>query len=350
MAEDGSVTAIREIGEFGLIERMKSALGRGKSEDVIVGIDDDAAVYRIDDERVHVVTTDALAEGVHFDRLMMPMPYLGSKAIAVNVSDVLAMNAVPRYATVSLGIPKNLSVEDVEALYNGMRIACDVYDLEVIGGDTTASHGLTLSVTVIGEAPIDRIVFRRGAKPGDLLCVTGEVGASYAGLKVLVDQRRQLQEKGEDFAPNVEPFQHVIQRHLVPKARLDIVRSWAELDVKPNALIDISDGVASEIHHICHNSGVGADVFVAAVPVSLETRSVADEFGEDVDTYALFGGEDYELLFTAPRDVTEMMEEKSFSVIGQITAETEVTAMLANGESYPLKMGGFQHFEDDAGE
>ena len=348
MSEDGKSTAIREVGEFGLIARMAMALGRTKSDDVIIGIGDDAAVYRIGDERVHVVTTDTLTEGVHFDRLMMPMPYLGSKCIAVNVSDIVAMNAVPRYATVSLGIPKNLSVEDVEALYRGIRMACDAYDLEVIGGDTTSAHGLTLSITVIGEAEIDRIVFRRGAQPGDLLCVTGEVGASYAGLKVLLEQRRELQEKGEDFAPNIEPFQHVIQRHLVPRPRLDVVRAWSESDLKPNALIDISDGVASEIHHICSSSGVGAEVFVASIPLSLETRSVAEEFGEDVDTYGLFGGEDYELLFTAPREVTELMDETTFSVIGRVTAEKEITAMLANGESFPLEMGGYQHFDDES--
>ena len=347
MSEDGRITAIREVGEFGLIARMKSALGGTKSDDVIVGIDDDAAVYRIGGGRVHVVTTDTLTEGVHFDRLMMPMPYLGSKCIAVNVSDIAAMNAVPRYATIALGIPDNLSVEDVEALYRGIRMACDAYDLDVIGGDTTAAHGLTLSVTVIGEAEIDRIVFRRGAQPGDLLCLTGEVGASYAGLKVLLEQRRELQEKGEDYSPNIEPFHHVIQRHLVPKPRLDVIRAWAELDVKPNALIDISDGVASEVHHLCNNSGVGAEVFVAAIPVGFETRNVADDFEEDVDTYALFGGEDYELLFTAPSEMTELMDETTFSVIGRITAEPGVTAMLANGESFPLEMGGFQHFEGD---
>ncbi len=344
MSQAGRMTAIRDVGEFGLIARMVSALGTSKSEDVIVAIGDDAAVYRIDDDRAHVVTTDALTEGVHFDRMMMPMSYLGSKAIAVNVSDVVAMNAIPRHATVALGVPEDLSVEDVESLYRGMRMACAAYGLDVIGGDTTASHGLTLSLTLIGEAPIDRLVFRHGAQPGDLLCLTGEVGASYAGLKVLLDQRRQLKEKGEEYTPDIEPFQHVIQRHLVPKARLDVVRRWAELGVKPNALIDVSDGVASEVNHISSSSGVGAEVFVAAIPVGLETRRVADEFGEDVDTYALFGGEDYELLFAAPREVTEAMDEDSFRVIGRITAGEEVVAKMANGESFPLGMGGFQHF------
>lgn len=338
------MTAIRDIGEFGLIARMKTALGTSKSKDLIIGIGDDAAAYRIDDERAHVVTTDVLTEGVHFDRMMMPMSYLGSKAIAVNVSDIVAMNAEPRHATVSLGVPDNLSVEDVESLYRGMRMACDAYDLDVIGGDTTASHGLTLSITIIGEAPINRLTFRRGAQPGDLLCISGEVGASYAGLKVLLDQRRELKEKGEAYTPNIEPFQHVIQRHLVPKARLDLIQRWAELGVRPNALIDISDGVASEVNHICSSSGVGAEVFVASLPIGLETRRVADEFGEDVDTYALFGGEDYELLFAAPNDVTDMMDEDSFRVIGRITADEEVVARTAEGESFPLGMGGFQHF------
>lgn len=344
MSENGRATAIKDVGEFGLISRMKAALGRSKNDDVFVGIDDDAAVYRIDDDRVHIMTTDALIEGIHFDRMTMPMPYLGTKSIAVNVSDIVAMNGAPRYATVALGIPDNLTVEDVEALYRGMRAACDTYGLEIIGGDTTASHGLTISVTVIGEARTEDVVTRRGAQPGDLLCVTGEVGASYAGLKVLLEQRRQLQEQGEDFKPDLGKFQYVIGRHLVPKARLDLVRDWAERRVRPTALIDISDGVSSEVNHICANSGVGAEVHVAAIPIGLDTRRVADEYGDDVDTYALFGGEDYELIFTAPRDVTDQMDEESFNVIGRITADTDVVAKTADGTTVPLGMGGYRHF------
>lgn len=344
MSENGRATAIKDVGEFGLIARMKAALGGRKSDEIFVGIDDDAAVYRVDDHRVHIVTTDALIEGVHFDRMTMPMPYLGTKSIAVNVSDIVAMNGVPRYATVVLGIPDNLTVEDVEALYKGMRTACETYGLEVVGGDTTASHGLSIAVTVIGEARAEDVVTRRGAQPGDLLCVTGEVGASYAGLKVLLEQRRQLQEQGESFAPDLGKFHHVIGRHLVPKARLDLVRDWAERRVRPTALIDVSDGVSSEVNHICAQSGVGAEVHVAAIPIGLDTRRVADEFGDDVDTYALFGGEDYELVFTAPSEVIKQMDEESFNVIGRITADTEVVAKIADGTTLPLGMGGFQHF------
>lgn len=350
MPEKGRNTAIKDVGEFGLIARMVTALGAGHGDDVMVGIGDDAAVYRIDDERVHIVTTDALLEGIHFDRMMMPMPYLGSKCIAVNVSDIVAMNGVPRYATVVLGIPDNMTVEDVEALYAGIRTACETYGLEVVGGDTTASHGLSISVTVIGEARAEDIVTRSGAKPGDLLCVTGEVGASFAGLKVLLEQRRQLQEQGEDFTPDLESFRHVIRRHLVPKARLDLVRDWSERRTRPTALIDISDGVASEVNHICSSSGIGAEVHVAAIPIGLETRHVADEYDADVDTFALFGGEDYELIFTAPREVTEQMDEESFSVIGRITAESDVLAKLADGTTIPLGMGGYQHFGGGSGE
>ena len=344
MLENGNPTPIKEVGEFGLIARMASVLGSGKGDDVLIGIGDDAAVYRIDDERVHLVTTDALVEGVHFDRMTMPMPYLGTKSISVNVSDIVAMNGVPRFATVVLGVPDNMTVEDVEALYSGMRSACETYDVRIIGGDTIASHGLTISVTVIGEARAEDIVTRSGAKPGDLLCVSGEVGASYAGLKVLLEQRRQLQEQGEEYSPNVGAFQHVIRRHLVPKARLDLVRDWSERRVRPTALIDVSDGVASEVNHICSSSGVGAEVHVAAIPIGLDTRRVADEFGDDVDTYALFGGEDYELIFTAPREITEQMDDESFNVIGRITADTDVVAKMADGETFPLGMGGFQHF------
>ncbi|MEX0600560.1 MAG: thiamine-phosphate kinase [Rhodothermales bacterium] len=349
MATDSDFTPIREVGEFGLIDRMKTILGKPTNDDVLAGISDDAAVYRIDDDHVHVMTTDVLIEGVHFDRLINPMEYLGMKSIAVNVSDVVAMNAEPRYATVGLGLPETVSVEQVESFYQGMRKACERYGVTVVGGDTSAAHQLTISVTVVGEARTRDVVYRRGAAPGDLLCVTGDLGGAFAGLKILLRQRQELQERGDDFAPNVEEYQYVIQRHLVPTARLDVVRAWREAGVKPHALIDLSDGLGSDIHHVCTQSGCGAELHVAAVPVALETRRVADEFEEDVDTFALFGGEDYELLFAAARDDLEKIEDESYSVIGRFTAESDVTVKMPDGTTFPLGKGGYDHFRDESG-
>ena len=344
MADD-TFTPIREIGEFGLIERMSAILGKPTNDDVLAGISDDAAVYRIDEDRVHVVTTDMLIEGVHFDRLINPMAYLGVKSIAVNVSDVVAMNAVPRFATVSVGLPETVSIEQGEGLYQGMRQACERYGVTIVGGDTSAAHQLTISATVIGEARGRDVVYRRGAAPGDLLCVTGDLGAAFAGLKVLLAQRKELQERREEFAPDLEDYQYVIQRQLVPRARLDVVEDWAERGIKPHALIDLSDGLGSDLHHVCRQSGCGAEVHVAAVPVALETRQIADEFEEDVDTFALFGGEDYELLFAASKEDVEKMDEESFTVIGRFTAEQDISITMPDGTTFPLGKGGYDHFK-----
>src|SRR5690606_21445226 len=331
MSSGSEFTPISTIGEFGLIDRLRGILGEPGDDDLVAGISDDAAVYRIGEGRVHIVTSDMLVEGVHFDRLTMPMEYLGTKSIAVNVSDVVAMNGMPRFASVGLGLPETVSIEQVEALYRGMRKACDAYGVALIGGDTSAAHELTIAVTVIGEASEDAVVYRSGAVPGDILCVTGDLGASYAGLRVLLDQRRALQEEGESYSPNVEDYQYVIQRHLLPTARLDIIRDWRKRGVQPHALIDLSDGLASDIQHICTQSGFGAQIHVAALPVAIETRQVADGLAQDVDTFALVGGEDYELLFAAPPEDIERMDDTSFRVIGRITPEAEVVVVMPDG-------------------
>lgn len=341
-------TPISELGEFALIDRLHEVLGETEDEDVLAGISDDAAVYRVSEGRVNIVTTDALIEGVHFDRTFMPMEYLGFKAMSVNVSDVLAMNALPRYATVALGLPSNMFVEDVEALYRGMAKAAQAYGLTVVGGDTTAARFLTIAVTVIGEAAEEEVVYRSGAQPGDVLCVTGDLGAAYAGLKVLLEQRRAMQEEADTYQPNLSDVQYVIQRQLAPLAQIHIVRDWAERGLRPNALIDISDGVASEVHHLCQQSQCGALLYGAALPVAFETRDVADQFAEDVDTYALFGGEDYELLFAMPKDALDRLDPESFVAIGEVTqAEEGVRLQTPEGETIPLQATGFQHFGGD---
>jgi thiamine-monophosphate kinase len=341
-------TSISDIGEFGLIDRLSDIIGTPDDDDLLAGISDDAAVYRVSEGRVHVVTTDALIEAVHFDRTFMPMEYLGFKAMSVNVSDVVAMNAMPRYATVALGLPNNVSVEMIEAIYRGLQKASEAYHCTIVGGDTTAARFLTLTVTVIGEAKEEEIVYRSGAQPGDALCVTGDLGAAYAGLKVMIDQRRAMQEERDEFRPNLEPFQYVIQRQLAPLAQFQVVRDWAARDVRPTAMIDVSDGLASEVHHLSKMSGCGALIHAAALPIALETRSVADQFAEDVDTYALFGGEDYELLFTLPEADLDKLDPESFVVIGQMTQPgDEVEVQTPDGDVIPLAFGGFQHFGEN---
>ena len=344
-------TDISNIGEFGLIAVMRDTLGEPSDDDLVSGIGDDAAVYRVGDGEVHVLTTDTLTEGIHFDRAFMPMEHLGFKAMSVNVSDIAAMNAEPRYATVTVGLSQKVTVEMVETIYEGIREACDAYDVTVVGGDTVSAHSLSLSVSVVGEAAADDVVYRGGAKAGDKLCVTGDIGASYAGLKVLVRNRQQLQEQGEDFEPNLDPFSYVIRRHLAPPAQLKTVRDWAEAGVQPTALIDISDGLASEVHHVCEASGVGAQLYEPALPIDPETRNTATDFGEDVSVYALFGGEDYELVFTMPESDLDAVDPQSYTVIGDIEEpedpENPVLIQRADGENVPLQPGGFDHFDEE---
>jgi len=338
-------TPVNEIGEFSLIERMETVLETPVVEGLHQGIGDDAAVYFIGNERVHVITTDALIEGVHFSRSFMPMAYLGFKSIAVNVSDVVAMNASPLYATIALGLPHNVSVEMVEAFYRGVRQACEEYGLTVVGGDTTAARQITIAVTVVGEAAEEDILYRRGARPGDLLCVTGDLGAAYAGLKVLLDQQTRIQDEGEGYEPDLDPFRYVIQRQLMPRAKLATIRDWAARRVRPTALIDVSDGLASETHHLCRQSRCGALIYGAAIPIDLETRAVAHQFVEDVDTYALFGGEDYELLFALPEQEVDRLDPETFAVVGRFTdLEEGVRLQTPEGAVIPLEAGGFEHF------
>jgi len=351
-ADSDQHTAISEIGEFGLIAHMREVLGEPDDDSVVSDISDDAAVYRVGDEaRVHLVTSDALLEGIHFDRTFMPMEHLGFKAMSVNVSDIVAMNATPRYATITLGIPQQMSVEMVGTLYQGFKQACEAYDVSIIGGDTTGARGLEVNVTVIGEANEEDVVYRSGARVGDKVCVTGDIGASYAGLKVLVANRRQMQEEGEGFQPNLDPFSYVIRRHLAPPAQLKAIQDWAEAGVRPNAMIDISDGLSSEAHHVSEASGVGMQLYEPALPISVETRNTATEFGEDVTIYALFGGEDYELLFTLPEDKVDALDPQTFSVIGEVTElddlEQRVMMQQADGENVSLNPGGFDHFDDE---
>lgn len=340
-------TAVADLGEFGLIGALRDTLGdpADAPDDLVMGIADDAAVYRIGDGRVHVLTTDALVEGVHFDRAFAPMEHLGFKALSVNVSDIAAMNARPRFATLTLGLPQNVSVEALQTLYAGVRQAARAYGVTVVGGDTVAAAGLTLSVAVVGEADEDAVVYRRGARPGDALCVTGDLGSSYAGLKVLLDERRRLEAEGDAFTPRLDDFTYVVRRHLAPPAQLKTVEDWAAAGLKPHALIDISDGLASEVHHLCEASGTGALLFGPALPIHRQTAAAADHFGEGVDQYALFGGEDYQLLFAVDPADLEKLDQAHVSVVGQVTEPGEgIRIRSKEDEEMALQPGGYDHF------
>lgn len=338
-------TPIAESGEFGLIDRLSALVGPPRSDDLVVGIGDDAAIFRVDDDRVHVLTTDDLYESVHFDRTFMPVEHLGYKALSINVSDVAAMNARPRYATVGLGIPNNFSVEMAEGLYRGLVRAARHFDLEIVGGDTNAARRLSLSISVVGEAAEEDVVYRSGARPGDLLVVTGPVGGSYAGLKVLLEGKKRFEESGGDTQPDLEPYSEVLQRHMQPVARMDVVDAFEEAGVRPRALIDVSDGVASDLHHLCELSDAGARVQAGALPIEATTRTVAEEFDEDPEQFALFGGEDYELLMAIPEEDLDELKEEGYRVIGSFTVPQEgVRVETTEGEEVALEPEGFDHF------
>ncbi len=339
-----SFTPVSETGEFGLIDRLDQILGIPSDESVIRSIGDDAAVYRIGDDKVHVVTTDALIENIHFDRAFMPMEHLGVKAIAVNVSDIVAMNAMPRYATITIGLPHDVSVEMVESIYTGIKKACTAYNLSMIGGDTTAAQRMTISVTIIGEAAEDEVVYRLGAHIDDVVCVTGDLGASYAGLRVLLEQRAALQNNGLDYVPGLDDFRYVIQRHLTPTPRLSTLAVMKKAGVLPTSMIDISDGLASEIQHICRLSHCGALLRAEDLPIHKETRATAKHFGQDADTYALYGGEDYELLLTLKPEDLEKLPAGTVTAIGVITDEEDIHIQTPEGALVPLKDRGYQDF------
>ena len=340
------MTSLSDLGEFGLIDRLATSLGPAASHPALVqGIGDDAAVVRITDERALVVTTDPLVEGVHFDRAMTPMERLGFKAVSVNVSDIAAMNARPTVVTVALVLPPSMAVEDVDALYAGIRRACERYGCALAGGDTTQGHALTLSVTALGEARTSDLVYRRGARIGDLVCITGDVGAAFAGLRTLLDARDRLREDPA-FVPDFADRQYVVARQLAPTARLDAVDAFERAGVRPSAMMDVSDGVASEVHHIARQSGVGIRLYEAALPIDPETRDVASALEADAPVFALFGGEDYELLFTMSEDDLERLpKEGLFRAIGRVVPQGEgIVVQTAEGDEIPLAAAGFTHF------
>ena len=361
---------ISELGEFGLIRRLTEEL-KIENPTTMKGVGDDCAVLSPTEGTQTLVTTDLLMEGVHFDLMYVPLKHLGYKAVMVNLSDIYAMNGTPRQITVSLAISKKFTVEDIEQLYDGMKLACEKHHVDIVGGDTTSSlTGLAISITAVGEALPQDIVYRNGAKETDLICVSGNLGASYMGLQLLErekivynNQKRELQEKigkakakGNDkelstlnsqlstiATPDFSGYEYLLERQLKPEARRDIIEALAKANIRPTSMMDISDGLSSELMHICSQSKVGCRVYEDRIPLDYQTAAMAEEMNMNVTTCALNGGEDYELLFTVPLSQNDAVNElEDVKVIGYITKESLGKVLICrDGSEFELKAQGW---------
>lgn len=340
-------TEISKLGEFGLIDRLTKDIKLGNPQS-LRGVGDDAAVMRYADTDV-LVTTDLLLENVHFDLTYVPLKHLGYKAAVVNFSDIYAMNGTPRQITVSLGVSKRFTVEHIETLYEGIRLACEIYGVDLVGGDTSASHqGLVISITCIGDAPADKIVYRDGARDTDLICVSGDLGAAYMGLQLL--EREKIASAGQkDFQPEFGGKEYIIERQLKPEARKDIVAELAKAGIKPTAMMDVSDGLSSELIHICTQSHCGCRIYEDRIPIDYQTASMAEELNMNLVTAALNGGEDYELLFTVPlADHEKIKKIEGVHVIGYITRPELGCAMITRDDTeIPLRAQGWNPLKED---
>jgi thiamine-monophosphate kinase len=336
---------INELGEFGLIDRIHRNT-RLHNESSLTGIGDDAAVISADGGDCILLATDMLVEGIHFDLSYFPIRHVGYKAVVVNVSDIAAMNGRPEQITVSMAVSNRFSVAAIDELYAGIRSACDNYKVDLVGGDTTSSvSGLVLSVSVLGRAAREKITYRSGARPTDIICVTGDLGAAYLGLQVL-EREKQVFLSNPDMQPALENYEHLVGRMLRPEARTDVVHDLGEFGIKPTSMIDISDGLASELIHIGTMSDVGVRIFEDKIPVDRLTYDTALEFHLDPVTCALNGGEDYELLFTiAQGDYEKIRMHPDIHFIGYIHDQKDQHIMITKGEqTVPLKAQGWDHF------
>lgn len=336
------MTEISTLGEFGLIDRLTDDLPRANNT-TKYAVGDDAAVLGYGESDV-LVTTDLLLEGVHFDLTYVPLKHLGYKAAVVNISDICAMGGTPRQLTVSLGISQRFTVEHIDELYAGIRLACERYGTDIVGGDTTASRqGLVISITCIGDVEKDRAILRSGARVNDLICVSGNLGAAYMGLQLL--EREKAVSKGmKDFQPDFAGKEYIIERQLKPEPRVDIVKELREAGIQPTSMMDVSDGLSSELLHICRRSKVGCRIYEERIPIEYQTAAMAEELNMNLVTAALNGGEDYELLFTVPlHDKDRVAALRDVHVIGYICDADKGCAMITrDGESeIPLKAQGF---------
>jgi len=343
-----SKTDASQLGEFGLIDHLTKNF-ETKQKTTIRGIGDDAAVIVSERNKQIVITTDMLVEGVHFDLSYMPLKHLGYKAVMVNLSDIYAMNATAHQITVSIAVSNRFPVEALEELYAGIETAAKIYNVDVVGGDTTSSTtGMLISITAIGQADKDTIVYRDGAKENDLLVVTGDLGAAYMGLQVL-EREKEVFKVNPQSQPDLDMYSYLIERQLKPEARRDVAKLLSDLEVKPTAMIDISDGLSSEILHICKNSNVGCNLYEDKIPLDPQVITVCEEFNLDSTTIALSGGEDYELLFTvSPEDFPKIKGNPHLSIIGHMTDVKEGTHLITRANTkIPLVARGWDALEEE---
>ena len=337
---------IASLGEFGLIRRLTENISL-KNESSVKGVGDDAAVLEYGQKNI-LVTTDLLLEGIHFDLTYVPLKHLGYKSAVVNFSDIYAMNGVPKQITVSLGISNRFSVEDLDEFYEGLKLACNIYGVDIIGGDTSASlTGLCVSITCIGEVCKDNITYRSGAKDTDLICVSGDLGAAYMGLQLL--EREKTVFKGDPgFTPDFAGKEYLLERQLKPEARKDIIELLSKEKIVPTSMIDISDGLSSELLHICYESNAGCRIYEERIPIDFQAAAMAEQFNMNLTTVALNGGEDYELLFTVPLSLHEKIAEiKGISIIGHICKQSlGATLVTRDNEEIALQAQGWSALQD----
>ena len=340
-------TEISSLGEFGLIERLTKELSTTNKE-TVKGTGDDAAILQFANDEEVLVTTDLMMEGIHFDLTYFPLKHLGYKAVVANISDIYAMNGTPKQITVSLALSRKFCIEDVEELYAGMKLACQQYGVDIVGGDTSSSlTGLAISITAIGTAPKGTVVRRNGAKETDLICVTGNLGAAYMGLQLL--EREKIATEGKDIQPDFQGKEYILERQLKPEARKEVLEKLREENVRPTAMIDISDGLSSELMHICKQSGVGCRIYEERIPIDYQTAIMAEELNMNVITCALNGGEDFELLFTVPiADHEKVAAMKDVRVIGHIVSDSMGLALITrDGAEMELKAQGWTPATDN---
>ena len=346
MKEKEKTHTISELGEFGLINHLTKDI-KIKNKSTLKGVGDDAAVLDYKNKKI-VVTTDLLVEGIHFDLTYTPLKHLGYKAAVVNFSDVYAMNAQPKQITVAIALSSKFSLEAVEELYSGIHLACENYDVDFVGGDTSSSiTGLTLSITAIGECDNDNVVYRDTAKVNDIICVSGDLGGAYMGLQLL-EREKQVFKIDPNFQPDFAKYDYILERQLKPEARKDIIKLLKDNSIKPTSMIDISDGLSSDILHICKNSKVGCLIYEEKIPLNQQTIDMAHELNINPAVCALNGGEDYELLFTASLNDYETIKILSnISVIGHITDESEGKNLVtADNKHIPLTAQGWNAMEE----
>jgi thiamine-monophosphate kinase len=349
MLDNQSRTEISELGEFGLIKHLTQNIEL-KNASSLKGVGDDAAVIDAGNGEVKLVSTDMLTEGVHFDLMYVPLKHLGYKAATVNFSDIYAMNGTPKQLLVSLALSSRFPLDAVEELYQGMLIACERYGVDLVGGDTVSSRtGLTISCTIIGEAKADEVTYRNGAKEKNLICVSGDLGGAYMGLMML-EREKEVYKSNPQAQPDLEGNDYILERQLKPEARKDVILQLKELGIKPTSMIDISDGLASEILHLCSQSETGAQIFEEKIPIDPLTYERAREFNFDPTMCAMNGGEDYELLFTIDiNDYDKVKNNPDISVIGHITAKEAGVNMISKSETtHPITAQGWDAFRPSA--